>query len=228
MLLYDEQKQANADRLAELDDLKTDALLTWDVALRRAEEQGKRLGPIRTAKAESRGLWQEAIEYSQGGYVKSAAEKLDEAIELAKALRGEHGLETEALAKVAQIIPENLLGEDPADIRKARVLAEREDLDLEEMENEDGGTRWSCGRYEFLVLDEEEREKAIDSAMDRFIEESILCQIPEEFREYFDRAAWKKDAEQGGSLGEHLASYDGHETEVRDSEGRFLYIYRTS
>jgi hypothetical protein len=82
---------------------------------------------------------------------------------------------------------------------------------------------------EYWVLDDSEREEAINNYLDSILEESVLSEIPEAYRDYFDKNAWKEDQvkeiEAGEGYGGPLASYDGHEREAC-IDGTYYYVYR--
>lgn len=76
------------------------------------------------------------------------------------------------------------------------------------------------GREEYMVLDDDEAQSKWDEELDHYIEEFIIPELPEAYRNYFDYDAWKHDARMDGR-GHSLSSYDGNESE----QDRF-YIYR--
>jgi hypothetical protein len=80
---------------------------------------------------------------------------------------------------------------------------------------------------EYLVLTESEREQAADEALENYIDECILPGVPESFRNYFDREAWKRDALMSDGYGHTLAYYDGNEDECQ-IDGEWYYIYRVN
>ena len=80
--------------------------------------------------------------------------------------------------------------------------------------------QFAVGEFEYLVLTGDEADEAFDRALDGYLDECILPQLPEHFRIYFDQDFWKRDAAIDGR-GHVLAHYDGWEHEV----GEF-FIYR--
>ena len=62
--------------------------------------------------------------------------------------------------------------------------------------------------------------------LENYIEECILCNLPEPYRYYFDNEKWKGDAKFDGR-GHSLSSYDGCEYE-QEIDGETYYIYRTN
>jgi hypothetical protein len=94
---------------------------------------------------------------------------------------------------------------------------------------------WFEPRYtnggEYLVLTDEEADKAQEEYFDSCLEEVI---VEDAQSKYFDRAAWKADAKIDGR-GHGLATYDGEEIEITVEYyegGEMLredfYIYRTN
>jgi len=79
---------------------------------------------------------------------------------------------------------------------------------------------------EYLVLTDDEADEKWDDFLEDYIDECILYQLPEMYRTYFDRDAWKSDAKYDGR-GNSLSSYDGSENE-ETVNGTTYYIYRTN
>jgi hypothetical protein len=74
------------------------------------------------------------------------------------------------------------------------------------------------------VLTDDEADRENEEAIQNYIEECILPEIPERYGSYFDSEAFKKDAEMDGR-GHNIAHYDGHEHE-ETVNGTTYYIYR--
>jgi hypothetical protein len=74
---------------------------------------------------------------------------------------------------------------------------------------------------EYLVLTDAEANARWEEALDNYLEEVILPELPEFAARYFDEDKWKRDARFDGR-GHSLSPYDGDEIEGRDG----LYIYR--
>jgi hypothetical protein len=91
------------------------------------------------------------------------------------------------------------------------------------------GDLWSSDEEpgEYRVLDESEREQAASEALDSYIDECVLSQIPEGYRDYFDADRWKQDALNSDGYGHTLASYDGDEQEAC-IDGTWYYVYRVN
>jgi hypothetical protein len=84
---------------------------------------------------------------------------------------------------------------------------------------------------EYLVLTDDEADRACDEQLDQYIDDCILPEIPEAYRTYFDREAWKRDAKLSDGRGHTLSSYDGeeHEERVLTNDGPvYFYIYRVN
>lgn len=83
---------------------------------------------------------------------------------------------------------------------------------------------YNYSNQEYLVLTDEEADEEEDRQLDNYIEECVLCEIPNNLRGYFDDEAFKKDAKMDGR-GHILSTYDGceYEEEVNDT---YYYIYR--
>lgn len=69
-----------------------------------------------------------------------------------------------------------------------------------------------------------EADDAWEKELDNYIDECILPEIPDSYRNYFDDEAWKIDAKYDGR-GHALARYDGHERE-QEVNGTTYYLYR--
>lgn len=76
---------------------------------------------------------------------------------------------------------------------------------------------------EYLVLTDEEAEKAYEDSLENYIDE--VLEIPDEIEPYFDRERWKEDARINSSRGNELNHYDGSE-EVETVNETDYYIYR--
>lgn len=78
------------------------------------------------------------------------------------------------------------------------------------------------GSSEYLVCTDSEADDLWDEDLENYIDECILHELPEAYRNYFDREDWKSDARMDGR-GHSLNRYDGNEYEV---DG--FYIYQTN
>lgn len=85
------------------------------------------------------------------------------------------------------------------------------------------------GSEEYLVVTDEEADELWNEDLENYIDECILHELPERYRQYFDREAWKSDAKYDGR-GHSLNRYDGNEYEeiVYNGYGekKNYYIYR--
>jgi hypothetical protein len=80
---------------------------------------------------------------------------------------------------------------------------------------------------EYYVLDDSEREQAASDQLDNYLEECVLSEIPERYRDYFDGNRWKEDALAADGYGHTLSSYDGEEHEAC-IDGEYYYVYRVN
>jgi hypothetical protein len=90
--------------------------------------------------------------------------------------------------------------------------------DLYECEDEPG---------EYLVLTDEEADKAFHESVENYVEECILGEIPEAYRAYFDTEKYINDVRMGDGRGPTLAICDGAEEEER-VDGTWYFIYRVN
>lgn len=85
------------------------------------------------------------------------------------------------------------------------------------------------GSEEYLVVTDEEADELWNEDLENYIDECILHELPESYRQYFDREAWKSDARYDGR-GHSLNRYDGNEYEEtvynEYGERKDYYIYR--
>ena len=79
---------------------------------------------------------------------------------------------------------------------------------------------------EYLVIEDHEAEEQWDAQLEDYIDQCILPEVSENARGYFDREAWKNDAQIDGR-GHSLSGYDGCEHE-ETINGTTYYIYRTN
>jgi hypothetical protein len=103
------------------------------------------------------------------------------------------------------------------------IAAVREELDSI---IDEGDGYYSYGNQEYTVYTDSEADAVWEEKLDEYIEERILPNIPEDFRNYFDDDAWKQDAIIEGR-GHTLSLYDGDESEI-EYKGVVYYIYRQS
>ena len=77
---------------------------------------------------------------------------------------------------------------------------------------------------DYTVMTDSEADKAWDEALDNYIDECILPDVPENSKMYFDDERWKDDARIEGR-GHSLNHYDGSEEEANINDVDY-YIYR--
>jgi hypothetical protein len=79
---------------------------------------------------------------------------------------------------------------------------------------------------EYLVLDDDEAEKAWSESIENYYEEYIEPNLEGNLSAYFDYQKWERDAKMDGR-GHSLNHYDGSEDEVT-VDGTDYYIYRVN
>ncbi len=91
-----------------------------------------------------------------------------------------------------------------------------------------GDNTYDADGGEYLVLSESERESVAAERLESYIDECLLEGVADTIAQYFDRAAWKRDALLSDGYGHTISSYDGEEHEICTEDGSSLYIYRTN
>lgn len=109
---------------------------------------------------------------------------------------------------------------------KVIALCFEEEITLAEIDliTHEGGNRFSYGGREWLICTDEEADEEFNEQTERYIEECILSQIPENLQQYFDNGKFIADARWDGR-GNALSSYDGHEKE-QSVNGAMYFLYR--
>ena len=79
---------------------------------------------------------------------------------------------------------------------------------------------------DYLSLTDSEAGPLWDARLEEYSDDVILPELPEAYHRYFDREAWKNDAEVDWR-GHSLAWYDGEENE-QVYNGTTYYIYRNN
>jgi len=77
---------------------------------------------------------------------------------------------------------------------------------------------------EYLVCTYNEAELKFSESIDSYIDDCILPELPERYRQYFDTESFKSDCEIDG-WGQTLATYDGEEL-TGNADGKDYYIFR--
>lgn len=119
--------------------------------------------------------------------------------------------------------------------RRARALMVHLELtdpeDVEEMQYAPvygEGAGFEAAGSEWGVLTEDEADAAWDAALDSYLDDCVLPEVPENVRNYFDGEKWKRDARHDGRA-HALGTYDGDEHEATDPvSGETFVIYRTN
>lgn len=96
------------------------------------------------------------------------------------------------------------------------------------LEKDDNGTEVDVEDYDengdWKVYTDSEADDAWDEELDSYINECILPEIPEAYRNYFWAESWKEDAKHDGR-GHCLNHYDGNEYS-QEVNGTTYYLYR--
>lgn len=92
-----------------------------------------------------------------------------------------------------------------------------EQIDVEEYDMDDYNNDW-------LVCTDSEADDKWEQDLDSYIDDCVLPEIPEAYRNYFDDESFKRDCKYDGR-GQSLAKYDGHEC-YQDVNGTTYYLYR--
>ena len=79
-------------------------------------------------------------------------------------------------------------------------------------------------RYDLTVYDDVEADEAMDEAIENYIDECVMFEIPKNLQNYFDYAAFKQEASYDGR-GHWLSGYDGNEFEAKIGD-KWYYVYR--
>ena len=108
---------------------------------------------------------------------------------------------------------------DELDEDQQKIIALMEVADLEWDESEK-----AIDDCDYYVYTEEEADKAFEEAIDNYIDECVLSEIPPQYRNYFDRDAFMKDCKMDGR-GHSLSSYDGSEESIIVLNTEY-FIYR--
>lgn len=99
-------------------------------------------------------------------------------------------------------------------------------LEEELIESSYDDRRFEYGSDEYLVCTDSEADEEWDSYMDSYIDDCVLCELPVNYRQYFDSEKFKRDCSFDGR-GQSLATYDGNEIIETVNFTRY-YIYRTN
>ena len=119
--------------------------------------------------------------------------------------------------------------DDEANMAIALCRALDEKLGPEDIEVEGhshyGLTVLSIGSREYAIGTDGEADEAWDKALDSYIDECILPEMPEHLQGYFDEEKWKRDAQADGR-GHALSYYDGDEYEAEGADGVEYCIFQ--
>lgn len=87
-----------------------------------------------------------------------------------------------------------------------------------------GNYEYEAEGGEYLVMTDDEADEVWDERLEGYLDDCVLCDLPDIAQRYFDKDAWKKDAKYDGR-GHSISYYDGHEHEVTIDDTDY-YIYR--
>lgn len=89
------------------------------------------------------------------------------------------------------------------------------------------GQGYSVDGAEYVVLTDTERDRAIHNAVESYIDDCALPEIPEHLRSYFDYEKFRRDVDFAGEGDGMISPYDGacHEGQI---DGEWFYIVRVS
>ena len=111
---------------------------------------------------------------------------------------------------------------------KIVALALHLEIDFEEAQRIEVSSYDDCvfeyGSKEYLVCTDSEADEKWEEYLDNYIDECVLPEISEPYRNYFNDKSFKDDCRKDGR--EHsLARYDGYEAKQKVL-GVYYYIYR--
>lgn len=110
---------------------------------------------------------------------------------------------------------------------KVLALCLLEDLSTNDLDTiVENNNRFEIGNREWLIVNDEEGDDIWDEYLESYIDDCILCEIPERYRMYFDNEKFKRDCQIDGRA-HSLASYDGNE-DVMTVNNTEYFIYRTN
>lgn len=95
--------------------------------------------------------------------------------------------------------------------------------EIDDIENTDGNY-WSVQGTDYLFGTDEEMDDEWEKELDNYIEECVLPEIPEHYRNYFDDESFKTDCRYDGRA-RSLNKYNGGEEEI-NVNGICYYAYR--
>jgi hypothetical protein len=112
------------------------------------------------------------------------------------------------------------------DVKTAIALAKSCNIalcDLGDIENE-RDNYWNVQGQSYLAGNDNKMDNEWDDALDNYLDECVLPDLPDTAQRYFDKDSWKNDAKNDGR-GHSLNRYDGGEDE-EEVLGETIYIYR--
>lgn len=80
---------------------------------------------------------------------------------------------------------------------------------------------------EYTVYTSDERDSAVENAIESYIDDCILDHLPEQYRNYFDREAFKRDVRMAGDEDGMISPHDGSVDE-QQINGEWYFIIRNN
>lgn len=111
-------------------------------------------------------------------------------------------------------------------VAKLIALMQHQRCDFDSLVECFADNTFEYGCVEWRVLTEDEADAAFDEALESILDDVVLPDLDEALQCYFDRDAWKRDAQYDGR-GHYLNHYDGEEYE-EVVNGTSYYIYRVN
>jgi len=113
------------------------------------------------------------------------------------------------------------------DEAKALALASHLEISVKNIEQDEyKEDTFLNGEEEYLVLTDSEADEKEEEYLDSYIDDYLICTLPESCKQYFNRDEFKSDCHFDGR-GNSLATYDGWEN-CETIDGTEYYIYRTN
>ena len=123
-------------------------------------------------------------------------------------------------------IDQNISLDDFNEPEKVRALAAWLNVHFSVITRNESYNEYTAHGVAYQVLTDEEADKAWDESLDSYLDDCVLCEMPEIAQNYFDRERWKEDAKVDGR-GHSLGRYDGEENEITDPEtDELFFAYR--
>lgn len=124
-----------------------------------------------------------------------------------------------------KLIEEKTMFSGVRDLELCAALVRMFDLSENELEDiEIDDNRVTVQGVEYLAGEDSEMDQEWDNDLENYIDECLIPDLPETAQKYFDREAWKRDAQIDGRA-HSLNRYDGGEEHARINDTDY-YAYR--